>query len=172
MSDLKLGMEVRDELSGFGGIVTTIGFHFDGCRRIGVTPSAEKDETVSSLPEEEFFFPRQLRVTAEKTKWTDLGATTDHKYSLGQYLEDKVTGFEGNVTVINTNLFNQPRYLLRGDSVDGEEADSFWTDETSLTPGVRAHDIDPDVDFDPKNEQSTGSSENLSQTRQMQDNKW
>ena len=57
MSDLKLGMEVRDELSGFGGIVTTIGFHFDGCRRIGVTPSAEKDETVSSLPEEQFLFP-------------------------------------------------------------------------------------------------------------------
>ena len=43
MSDIKLGMEVKDKISGLKGIATSITEFIYGCRRIGVSPQELKD---------------------------------------------------------------------------------------------------------------------------------
>ena len=41
--DIKLGMEVKDKISGLKGIATSITEFIYGCRRIGVSPQELKD---------------------------------------------------------------------------------------------------------------------------------
>ena len=127
---VELGQKVRDELTGFGGIVITLGYHFDGCRRFGVRGQGDV-ANMSSRPDEEFFFEEQLSVVQEETRWTDLETQTETEVSLGDKCKDKSSGFRGVVVVINTKLFNEPRVLLRT-SREGE-ALSHWTDVSSLS---------------------------------------
>jgi len=56
MSELKLGMEVQDKISGLKGIATSTTEFIYGCRRIGVSPQELKDgklmeETVIDEPQ-------------------------------------------------------------------------------------------------------------------------
>lgn len=41
--ELKLGDRVKDKITGFAGIITTITTYLHGCRRVGVSPEELKD---------------------------------------------------------------------------------------------------------------------------------
>jgi len=43
MAEIRLGMEVKDKISGLKGIATSITEFIYGCRRIGVSPQELKD---------------------------------------------------------------------------------------------------------------------------------
>ena len=51
---IKLGMEVRDKISGLTGIVTSVTEFLYGCRRLGVSPKEVKDGLIvdSSMVDE------------------------------------------------------------------------------------------------------------------------
>ena len=56
MVEIKLGMEVKDKISGLTGIATSVTEFIYGCRRIGVSPQELKDgkpmeETVIDEPQ-------------------------------------------------------------------------------------------------------------------------
>jgi hypothetical protein len=126
-NDFPLGIKARDRISGFEGIVTGIGTHITGCRRIGMRPVERADRG-----EEEWFFPEQLEVVTEDTEFSELGesATTDVDFELGDELEDEITGVSGIVGTITYNLFNCPRVALQPvDNTDSTEApDREWFD--------------------------------------------
>jgi heat shock protein HspQ len=159
MVEIALGQKVQDRLTGFAGIVTTVGYHYNGCVRIGVRPDTFKEgKSRETLPEEEYLFPAQVQVVEEETEWTDLDTQTDHEYDLGDLITDRVTKFTGVVQVVNTKLFNEPRYYVK-DQADDDEPNTEWIDQSSADL-VQADYIDPDVDFEePIDESTTGSLE-------------
>jgi heat shock protein HspQ len=123
--DIQLGQKVQDKISGFTGIVTKAGNHLTGCERYGVYPAGE--EVSDRRGDEEFFFSDQLEVVEDDTEFRDDGEDgyVSHEYELGQRVEDRVTGFEGVVTVINYRLWNCPSIHIQSTS-DADEG--LWTD--------------------------------------------
>lgn len=131
--DIELGDRVEDKISGFEGIVTTIGDHFVGCTRIGVRPINNP-----SRGSEEFFYGAQLTTVDDSTdKFADdrADAVTSCEFELGERVRDDVTGLEGIIKVINYSLWNCPQALVqpRKDGVSDEKPDSEWFDVPTLT---------------------------------------
>lgn len=131
--NVKLGQKVRDEISGFTGIVNTIGDHITGCTRIGVRPTG--DEQTNRRGDEEFFYDAQLTIVDEETDWTEYGdrALTETDFELGERVRDTVTDLEGVVVVINYSLFNCPSLAIHPTNEDAEEnPDVEWFDAPRL----------------------------------------
>lgn len=61
-----LGLKVRDAVTGFKGIVTTIGFDLYGCVQAIVSPLAKKDES----PDGRWFDTKRLIVEDQKPVMT------------------------------------------------------------------------------------------------------
>lgn len=134
MGELELlGSEVSDEISGFTGIVTTVGDHLTGCTLIGVRPSNVADTSKRGL--EEFFVADQLEVVDDDTEWTEYGenALTDTDVELGEAVKDVVTGTKGIVAVLNYSLFNCPSAAVQPVGQDAtEKPDINWFDTPRL----------------------------------------
>jgi hypothetical protein len=130
-TEIELGQKVQDQISGFTGIVTTVGEHFNGCERIGVYPSGE--EQAASRGEQEFFFEDQLEVLEEENEFTDevREDVYDIDLELGNIVQHIPTGFEGYIGVINYHLWNTPQIAVyRGEAED--EVNNEWFDLPSL----------------------------------------
>lgn len=63
MGKIKCGMKVKDKISGFEGIVTTICEHIAGCFRVGVMAGLDKD---GKLLDVEYFDEPMLEVIQSK----------------------------------------------------------------------------------------------------------
>jgi hypothetical protein len=62
--DMKLlGLKVKDRVTGFTGIVTTIAFDLYGCIQAVVTPAAVKED--KSLEDSRWFDAKRLEVQSE-----------------------------------------------------------------------------------------------------------
>lgn len=140
--DIRLGQKVQDRISGFTGIVTTVGDHITGCTRFGVHPSGE--ERTDQRGDEEFFYADQLEVLEEETEFTDVGENgyTDLDIELGSHVRDEVIGFEGIVCVINYKLWNCPQVMVQARNNTGttdKDPDYVWVDivrlERTSSPG-------------------------------------
>jgi hypothetical protein len=146
-TEVQLGQHVEDQISGFTGYVTTIGDHLSGCTRFGVTSD-------SGTPDEEFFYENQLEVDTEETEFTDAGERAmedESDVSVGNRVEDEVSGFEGIATVINYKLWNCPQVLIYSDTgCDGEEPATFWTDapQVNQVEGSSHEDLADEIESD------------------------
>jgi len=139
-SDIKLGDTVEDTVSGFTGVVTTIGDHITGCERFGVRPYGEAPSDRAG--EVEYFYEAQLEKTeVEDYDFTDEGAQaqTETEFELGETVQDKVTGVRGTVIIINYKLWNCPQIAVEPDVNSGVLSDSnneapelFWSDDVRL----------------------------------------
>lgn len=129
--DIQLGQKVQDKISGFTGIVATAGKHLTGCERYGVWKIAEDGESVPR-GEQEFFFSEQLEVIEEETEFTDDGQEgyVDHDFELGQFVQERVSDFEGIITVINYRLWNCPSVCIQSPE---DQDESMWTDVHRLS---------------------------------------
>lgn len=149
-TDIELGMEVRDSISGFTGIVTKMGDHLAGCTRVGVfstSPSGDRGN-------EEFFFPSQLEIVSDSTVFqAKNNPVTETDFETGQLLEDEMTGFEGYAIIINYSLYNCPQIRLKSGE-DPSEAE--WFDEPQLVAVSDEVEFDYD-DFETATEATTGS---------------
>lgn len=125
-SSIELGQVVQDRISGFKGVVTTVGFHISGCIRIGVSVMGDTDEPSQTPPSEKFFYPPQLRVQQEETEWTNLQPETEVGFDLGQQIRDRGTNVRGYVHVVNFSLFNCPQARI----YERDDADGHWVDKT------------------------------------------
>ena len=124
-----LGSVVRDRVSGMEGIVTIVGDHLTGCTRIEAQPT---DVSETSRGSNEFFYPAQLEVIEDTH---DVAADspdprTSSPVSVGDQVEDEVTGFEGVACVINYKLWNTPMVSVQS-LADADE--QHWYDDTRLT---------------------------------------
>lgn len=59
----KLGLEVKDVVSGFTGVVVAKHTYINGCERLTVQPKVDKD---GKLPEEKTFDEPQLEIVSKK----------------------------------------------------------------------------------------------------------
>lgn len=143
--EITLGQRVRDNISGFEGIVVDIGTHITGCTRYGVRP-VDRDNT-AHRGDEEFFYADQLTVVEEETEFTeDVSAknfATD--VDLGDGVQDSITGFRGIATTITYNLYNCPRVAIqpvaetpsfsaRDHRPRSEDLEREWVDEPRCDP--------------------------------------
>lgn len=164
---IQLGQKVQDRISGFVGVVTTVGDHLSGCTRIGVQPVG--DEETSMRGDEEFFFPDQLEVLEEETEFTDeaWGGPEDHHISLGQFVRDEVNGFTGVAEIINYRLWTCPQVLVKAQCKPGEdeEPDTTWADVVRLEAGDEEFTGAFDDQFDEDDASTTGPASTDSRPR-------
>lgn len=128
--DIKLGYEVEDSISGFRGIVTTIGYHVSGCTRFGVRPVGEGPS--DRRGEEEFFYEAQLEINDKETDYVSAGeeSMAEVDFELGERVQDTITGIEGYVAVINYELWNCPKIGYQSSS--DNESNFEWSDAPRL----------------------------------------
>lgn len=122
--DIELGDFVEDRITETEGYVTTIGYHLTGCTRIGVEPAISR----GTRGDETFFYEDEVDVTGENYLErfdVDLEPVTNADISIGQRVQDGVTGFEGVVSVINYQLFNCPHIRIQS---TGDIEDAEWID--------------------------------------------
>ena len=133
VENLKLGQKVKCEISGYVGYVTIIGEHITGCTRIEVSREGERG---SKSADSEFFYPQQLHIDEEETKWTEMAPPDeDLRVKMGQKVIDTVTKCEGYVVIINRHLFNCPQVALSPESDDvTEKKDLIWVDVPRCKP--------------------------------------
>jgi len=130
-----LGVRVRDRISGMEGVVVSVARHYTGCDRIGVRPVERADRG-----DEEWFFPQQIKVTEQKTYFTEMKedeevVTEIGGFELGNRVEDQLTETRGLVLTVTYNLFNCPRVAIQPlDNTDSIEVpDTFWFDAPRAT---------------------------------------
>lgn len=156
-TDFQLGTKARDRISGFEGIVVSIGTHITGCRRMGIRPVERADRG-----EEEWFYPEQLELVSDETEFTELGesAKTETPFSLGDELEDEITGVTGIAGTITYTLFNCPRVAVQPvDKTDSTEApDREWFDAPRLSRVSNGISADFEEQVNTKTTSATGSS--------------
>lgn len=157
-TNIELGQVVKDEISGFQGVVTTIGAHISGCIRIGVKQIGAEEDVGKAA--ERFYFPGQLQVVESDTKWTDVDSDTETEFQLGELVTDRGTQFTGRIHIINYKLFNCPQACLYGQ--DGD-ADSHWNDVPMLKTEGNTIDV-PAVEADST---STGACEEDSRPQNL-----
>ena len=150
-----LGAKVKDRVTNYTGVVTCIAFHLSGCERYGVETRSGKR---SERGETQYFYDSQLIGIEKKNgdfkpcHLDNLDINTNLK--LGQIVKDKITGFEGVVTVINFKMWNCP--YINVQSLENPDSDQ-WFDETLLEP------VDAEEDFaDFLKEQSSENEKNSS----------
>lgn len=158
-----LGQFVQDEISGFVGVVFTVGFHINGCERIGVRRLGDSDDPPKTVSKEEFFYPTQLDLVEKQTQWSDIDPVTEIDCEIGERVRERSTMFEGHVHVVNFSLFNCPQALAYKNS---GEVEARWIDAPLIEPLGDAIEV-PSV----TGEQATGaatvdtSPDNLSSER-------
>jgi len=131
-SEIQLGDKVESRISGFTGIVTTVGEHITGCERIGVR-SSEKRKS------QQFFFEDHLEVVDDDTEFSDAGQESyvEHEFELGERVTDRLTKFNGVITVINYRLCNAPSVCITSDrNAPDEEPESHWVDVHRLRSDI------------------------------------
>ena len=74
---VKLGDRVRDEVSGFVGVVVSEHNYLNGCRRLSVQPKVDKD---GKLPEIQSFDDPQLKLVEEEVAERDNTTGGPSKY--------------------------------------------------------------------------------------------
>lgn len=151
-TDVQLGDEVKDTISGFIGVVTTIGYHVSGCVRIGVRPKNPDN----GRGDEEFFYEDQL--VKRRSAEDEFDPVTETDFVIGERVQDSINGFEGVVTVINFSLMNTPRILI--ESTDEDE--STWVDDVRVDSVVGKDYIERFNGVQETNEvEATGSGEDF-----------
>ena len=167
----QLGQKVQDQISGFTGIVTTVGDHISGCDRYGVRPAS--DEETVQRGEQEFFYADQLEILEEETEFTDAGQEiyVDAEVDVGDIVADTVTHFKGFVSVINYKLWNCPQVLVQpSTNDDGSLDDSEWFDVVRLSV---QHECSVDFwDGEDAEEQDTSSTGAVSDSRNRNESRY
>jgi heat shock protein HspQ len=132
-TEIELGQKVQDSISGYTGIVNTIGDHISGCTRVGVHAVGEEGSKIRN--DEEFFYPDQLEILEEENEYTEMDSVTESKVETGAHVEEAVTGFEGYVVVINYHLYNCPQVAVVSTVKPGvsETGECMWFDEPRLS---------------------------------------
>ena len=108
-SEVEFGTEYRDKVTNYSGVCTVIAHHLTGCTRIGLT--AEGSDP-SFRNDTEYFYPSQLGECEEGIDINSDEFETDVNISLGEEVEETVTGFRGVVTTISFELYNVPRVAV------------------------------------------------------------
>lgn len=121
-SDIKLGHPVREKVTGFEGVVTTVSHEIDGSVLMGVQPR----ELDGSKPADayEFDIERLERVEGAEAILNSAGTPISH-VKLGGIYRDRVTGMEGTAVRVVEFLGGCNRITIRpkvdkdGKLVDG-----------------------------------------------------
>lgn len=96
-SALELGDHIKDKISGFEGVVTSISEYIAGCKRIGVTPMELKSDgtpiDIQSFDEPNLEIVKKGILKSEVEE-------QPCQFKLGDRAEHKINGYSGVVTAI------------------------------------------------------------------------
>lgn len=102
-SEIKLGDEVKDKISGFQGIVTADALFVAGCRRIRVQSQKLHD----GEPVKGHWFDEPNLQMVKKNALPPTYKQPKQTVKLGDRIEDKITGFKG-IAVARTIFYAAP----------------------------------------------------------------
>lgn len=145
----ELGDQVKDKISGFTGIVTSVTDFIAGCRRIGVTPQELKLD--GSPIEIQAFDEPNLEVLGKKV----VPPAVKHvksEFKLGDKAKHKINGFEGVVTSITTYLAED----VPGISITPEKLHDGKPVEDKHFPGTMMEKVKTQKYKEPKNKPTGG----------------
>lgn len=127
MNNVKIGDQVKDEISGVKGIIVAQHDYLYGCHRSRVQPAGMKD---GKPIEQSTFDTAQLKlITAGVVAYTAPVPVA----KLGDKVRDRLTGYEGVATARFEYLFGPPAIGVQPQSLkDGKPAESFTFDEMQL----------------------------------------
>lgn len=156
-TEIELGQKVQDTISGYTGIVNTIGDHISGCTRVGVYAIGE--EGSQRRGDEEFFYPDQLEILEEENEYTEMDSVTEADVQTGARVKEAVTGFEGYIVVINYHLYNCPQVAVQTEVKPGvsEAGECKWFDEPRLSTVEGRNYVDAFEDLKQEKSTATGS---------------
>lgn len=159
MSDynVSLGDRAKDEISGMEGVVVTVADHLSGCRRVGMYPDDIDDTTRRG--DEEYFDDVQLETVEENRVALESEPITETEISLGDVVEDDVTGFEGVVIVHNYQLYNVPQVCVQPTTDSGEKPDTEWFDVSRVNVVEEGVFGEYNEEFEDADSSETGSVE-------------
>ena len=119
----KLGDRVKDEITGFEGIVVCVVKHYKSSLRIGLAPEEPTDD--NEKPEEEWFDADRLElvesnIVEPKNNKSVFKVAEAMDVKQGDKVEDSVTGFEGTLTSFNDWLYGCHFMGIKPQELDSE----------------------------------------------------
>jgi hypothetical protein len=152
MSDIPLGILVKDRVTGFVGVTENRASFMYGCDRYCVQPLVDKDGKVPvSIMVDE---PQLEIVEGEKQIMKPL-AEPPELVEMGQLIKDPVRGMEGTVTGRAVYLNGCSRLCISPKQIGDKEPKSWWVDEQQVV-GKKTLLGKDNIPVQPDTKRSTG----------------
>ena len=131
MENLKLGMWMRDTVTGFSGYAINKMFFLNGCIQYALRPKAKNP---TELPDSVWVDDQQLLVDKKIKPLMRNVQNADNGFKLGQTLKDSITGFSGIATGKAEFLNGQVQFGLKPKQKEGETKvpEAEWFDASQL----------------------------------------
>ncbi|RLJ20020.1 hypothetical protein DJ031_06840 [bacterium endosymbiont of Escarpia laminata] len=126
---IELGYFVKDKVTGLMGVAENRATFLFGCDRYFVQPQIKEDGTV---PEGVMIDEPQLEVLKDKDRVMTPAGLPEQTISLGQLVDDPVTGMTGTATGRAVYLNGCSRIFVEPKTTS-EKHESWWVDEKQLT---------------------------------------
>ncbi len=128
-----LGRRVRDRVSGFEGVVTSLSFDLYGCIQVAVSPPIDKDGKIQ--PGRWMDVHRMTAIGDERALPAPNFDAAVHKLDLlGRTGRDRVAGLSGTIVSIGFELYGNVTVALAPPiDKDGKIPDAAWMDMQRVT---------------------------------------
>ena len=130
----KIGLKVKDRISGFKGVIISISFDLYGCIQATVQPGLSKEDGKIKYQDGRWFDINRLEITSKKPVM-EVPEFSFKKYlkMLGHECEDCVVGFNGVATSIGFDLYGCVQISIQPGVVEGKDGKidyqaGFWLD--------------------------------------------
>lgn len=126
-----LGKHAVDKVTGFKGVTSVISYDLYGCIQVVITPPSSATEVYAG----NWFDVTRVHITSDDLVMNvpDYSATYTRDFGmLGLTVKDKVTGFEGVVTSLSYDLYNNVHFAITPKSTETDVFGGGWFDYERL----------------------------------------
>lgn len=142
----ELGLEARDPISEFEGIIVSRVNYLFGCAQYGIAPKKTAD---GQIPSTQYFDEARIEILGPGVYKSDEKQVMDFDkifiHTAGQEVKDKVTGFKGIITYRIEFLYGCNQYGLTPQvDADGKTRESEQFDEGRiqvLSSGINPREV-------------------------------
>lgn len=130
----KLGYKCEDKITGFTGVIITIGFDLYGCIQATVQPGVSKEDGKVKYQDGGWYDINRLEITSKKPVMdAPEFSFREHLKMLGHKCVDCVAGFNGVATSIGFDLYGSVQVYIQPEVLEGkygkiENQEGFWFD--------------------------------------------
>lgn len=150
MAKIKLGIVVRDKLTGIIGVTDNVASYLYGCDRYCVQPFPKEGEV--EKPKSIMVDEPQLEVVADREPLMEAPPAPGQIVKLGQVVFDPIKNMKGVCTGRAVYLNGCSRILVELDMKNSKDLDfdSYWIDELRVQPSVNVVGGKPIMGHEPR----------------------